>query len=407
MKRQIIGIFFLLPAFFMPDAAADIPVFNRIRLKNERSGKDAEFLRDTVRQIDRLRRLAGKKLPEGSLLVITGCRDFFYDGKVLKLPHDANKWAADPVLRRKITGALAASRFNLPVPADVPEIAPWICAGIENAVMVAATRGKYIAGNRTWPLLTAWESVNGHLPDPVALCRMDFPGGAVTGSFAAEHARMLLEIFARNGRINELFAASLAGEKPDFWLSWYTSPEEARKLIAEDAGKLLWNAFSPLPTGKAEVIIADLQTFFIPEYQLSGKPTGNIISGNISLLAAQLAIPRDDAVSLRKNCAAPWHELADKLSPAENILCEQIAGIILAAENTSELPEKFNTAVKKLLAALKFRQKAEIFFRDTLDRTAPPAVRLALPLNACSNGFLLPGSREERFFLQTLDRYIR
>lgn len=407
MKRQIIGIFFLLLGFVCPETAADIPVFTRIRLKSESSGRDAEFIRNTARQIDRLRRVAGKKLPDGTLLVAANSRNFFYDGRVLKIPGDARKWETDHRLKLKITGALAAARFGINVSDNATEIAPWICAGIADAVKVSATRGKYIAGNRTYPLLAAWVRVNGSMPNAAALCRMPFPGEAVTGEFAAEHARMLLEIFARNGRIMDLFADSLAGAKPDSWLKWYSSAAVAEKEIASEAEKLLWNPYSPLPVKVAKRAIAELQIFHIPEYKASGQPTGNIVSGDIKLLASQLAIPRQDTLTLRKDCAAPWRMLAEQLSPEEEILCHNIAELILAPEESSALPENFNRAVGKLLAALETRSRRELFFRDALDHTAPPVLRLKLPLSSCSYRSALPEKQRERFFLQTLDRYIR
>ncbi len=407
MKRQIICIFFTALAFLLPEAAADVPVFSRIRLKNDSSGRDAAFLRETVRQLDRLRRIAGKKLPEGNLLVVTGRRDFFYDGKILMLPGNASLWETSPRLQRKITGVLAAFRFGLEIPSDPPELAPWICAGLDDAVAVAVTRGKYISGNRSFPMLAAWQNLNGTLPRADALCRLDFADDTASGILAAEHARLLLEIFAANGRITELFAGSLAGEKPDFWLKWYASADDAAKHIADDAAKLLWNRYSPLPPEQAEKEIAELKIFFIPEYLPAGKPSGNIISADIKQLASQLAIAGEDAAGIRKNCAAPWREFSSRLAPAENIICSKISAIIADPENGAALPEKFTAAVNELLTALEFRKKAEIFFRDTLDRHAPPAVRLAIPLNDCTYSGMISGTPAEKFFLQTLDRYTR
>ncbi|MCI5779910.1 MAG: hypothetical protein MR051_08895 [Lentisphaeria bacterium] len=409
MNRQIIRIFFSLTVFAAVPGAlrADLPVASRVRLRNEHSGRDAEFLRATLRQLDAWRRLTGLKPPKNDLTVITGCPKFVCAPGVLQLPGDAELWERDLPLRRRICGALAAHRFQLTFSPESAGLAPWAVVGLEEAIRAADTMGRYVAGNRTYPLMAAFAARTGRLPDFRAMCRGDRPGGAVMDDFAAEQARLLLEILARNGRTGELFADMLDGKGPDRWLVWYTSPAEAQEALTADAAKLLWNRSSPLPPDRAEARIAELEQFFFPERLPNGTLSGRIVSGDIHAWAAQLASDRPDAMRLRRAAAGPWRELGAMLAPPERELCVRVVECVLTAGLKPAAPERFTAAVAALRNALDRRRKQEAYLRSVLDRTVSPAVRLRLPLLGADGGDPALSPAQTEFFSRTLDRYLR
>lgn len=409
MNRQIIRIFFSLAvlAAVPGPLRADLPVASRVRLRNEHSGRDGEFLRTTLRQLDAWRRTTGLKPPKNDLTVITGCPKFVCAPGVLQLPGDAELWERDLPLRRRICGALAAHRFQVSFPPESDGLAPWAVVGLEEAVRAADTMGKYIAGNRTYPLMAAFAARTGRLPEFRVMCRGERPGGAVMDEFAAEQARLLLEILARNGRIGELFADMLDGKGPDRWLVWYTSPAEAQEALTADAAKLLWSRSAPLPPDRAEARIAELEQFFFPERLPDGTLSGRIVSGDIRAWVAQVAPDRSDAGRLRRAAAGPWRELGATLTLPERELCVRVAECVLTAGLEPAAPERFLAAVSALRDALSRRRKQDAYMRSVLDRTVSPAVRLRLPLLSAESGDVALTPAQAEFFSRTLERYLK
>lgn len=403
---KILRIFSLpvLVAALSGSVRGDVPVTPRVRLTRDVSGGDREFLAAAIRQLDQLRRLSGRKPPRRELVVTGGRKEFAYRAGGLSLPGDAAVWSRDFALRRKIYGALAAHHFELSAP-HVPELAPWAAAGLDDAVAGAVTMGRYIAGNRTYPLMAAWWRLTGGPPDFAVLCRLDRPGGAVVDDFAAEQARLLLEIFARNGRIRELFSGLLSGERPDFWLKWYSDAAEARRSLAADAEPLVWNRYCPLPTGTAEEKVAELEVFFFPEADKEGRLTKRTISGNIDVLCAQFSVRRDDRTRTLDALAAPWRKLGRRLASKERELCSAIAECIRAAGAEPGVPAAFKTAVAKLRAELRRRRELERLLTRELDAKTSPVRRLRRPLAAAADDTAAPGAARMEFFLRTLDRY--
>ena len=283
MKGKILRIFSLLVLCAATKLAADLPVTARVRLREDLSGGDRKFLGDAVRQLDRLRKLAGKKLPPDELTIIAGQPRFLVRPGELHLPGTARSWARDFALRRRIYGALAAHRFRLSAPD--PTAFAWVAAGLDDAAVSAGTMGQYVAGNSTYPLSAAFYRITGRLPDFRALCRLPLPLRGPAGDLAAEQARMLLEIMARNRRIGDLFAGMADWREPDFWVEWYADARAAQDALTTDAEPLLWNRYSPLPPELAEAQVTEMETFLFPELTSDGKPAGRVVAGNFRELA--------------------------------------------------------------------------------------------------------------------------
>lgn len=410
MKPQIIRIFSIFAAGVIccTAAHADLPLAPRIKLRHDLSGRDAEFLRRTIRQLERLRRLSKYKLPgRETLTIIPDRKKFFFDRDTLELPGDALRWESDPELRRLIYAALAAHRFDLEFPPRTAGVAPWIGAGLDNGIMAAETAGQYVAGNSSYALVSSLSANGEDLPDFGALCRLDHPGMAVADDFAAEQSRLLLEIFARNGRIRELFAGTIAGKAGDFWLSWYTSAAEARQALQQDAAKLLFDRYNPMPPPPALEKIADLELFLIPELGADGKNTGRIIDGDIGFFCNQLAIERPDAQTLRRTAAAGWRQFGRTLTINEREICHHIAGILLEAGANGDTPRQFKSAVTDLKNALLKRQKSAAFMTGILDKTTPPMLRLLPVLRAADDDETSLSDRQREFFNRTMDNYLK
>ena len=413
IKRQIICKFFRLWLFCavisaVPVSAADIPVASRLRLSHDLSGRDAAFLRDAVRQLDRLRRIGNIKLENRTMLVIPGNDKILYQRNVLYLPGDAALWNRDFRLRCQIYTVLAAHRLVIDCPAEPPPAAAWVGRGLDAAANAAASMGKYFTGNMTYPYLAAYYCAAGKLPDYTALCRSEIIHTPVAGEIAAEQSRMLLDIFARNGRLRDLFAGMTAGRKPDFWQEWYISPAHARKHLAADTAKLLWNRYSPLPPPEAVEKLPELQKFSLPEIDDAGKFTGKTLSVDFAALAQALDGERSDAAQIRQDCIKPWAALGELLTAAERRTVTRITDAIRMAGKDDDAPENFSTAVADLTGQLKSRQRMEQFLSSTLDQLSPPAIRLALPLEAAEFPEAVAATAaEQHFFSRALDQYVR
>lgn len=411
MKAQIIRIFFIIAvSVFCPAGIyADVTVVSNIRLRNDVSGRDADFLRNAVKQLERLRRLSdGKKRASRRELVISaGAEEFVFNGGYLQLPGDALRWESDADLRRQIYGVLVANRFELDYPRRGGALPLWVVSGLDNGIISAETAGQYVAGNSSYALLSSICPDGVTLPDFGALCRLRYPVMAVADEFAAEQSRLLLEIFARNGRLRELFAGFFAGKPGDFWLNWYASPADAQRFLQQDAGKLLFDRFNSMPAGAAAELVTELETFYIPERGVDGKPTGKVIDGNISTFCTILQGERSDADLLRREAAGQWRQLGRNLALKEREICRQAARLMLRAGLDDDVPERFANAVTELKKALQIRQKQAAFLNQVLDRTVPPMLRYRVILRAAEYDENVLSRRHLEFFNRTLDNYLR
>ncbi|MBR2344548.1 MAG: hypothetical protein IKA71_02035 [Lentisphaeria bacterium] len=408
-KRQIIGIFliFLHAMIFIPALRADIPVASRVQLRREISGRDARFIRNIVRQLDRLRRTAGMDLPETTLRIIPGAGRLHCAGTELFIPGDANLWETDTLLRHRIYTALAAHRFSIDCPGEPPPAAAWAAYGLDDACRAAVSMGKYVSGNITFPQLASIHAVSGKLPDFIALCRQDLFSTAATASPAGEQARLLLHIMAENRRIRDLFQGLITGEKPDFWLQWYLSAGNARNILDVQARKILWNRFSPLPPQRVLERMKTMLVFQIPELTETGEFSGNMLSVDFTTFAGLLKSDRPDAAQIRDANIKTWRQLSSVLTSAERKQCLFIISEIRNAGVEDDAPEKFNKAVNTLTALVNDRIKTEKFLKDSLDRYSAPAVRLALPLDAAEYSAPAASAAEKEFFFRTFDSYVR
>ena len=321
------------------------------------------------------------------------------------LPGNAASWERDFALRRRIYGALAAHRFRLSVPN--PTVFPWVAAGLDGAVDSAGTMGRYVAGNSTYPLLAAYYRITGNLPDFRTLCRLPFPLTGPVGDLAAEQARLLLEIMARNRRIGDLFDGMAGGREPDFWLDWYAGADAARNALTADAEPLLWNRYSPLPPELAEPRATEMETFLFPEITPDGKPAGKVVSGNFRELAEQFSRPREDRDNVLNALAARWRKMGRLLTVDEREQCLRAAAAIQEAGLDPAAPDKFAAAAGELKRLFARRRAREEFLRTTLDLRAAPLLRLRHSLAAAKTDNPAPGPSEAEFFAKTLERYLR
>lgn len=409
MKTQIIRIFLLilLTTVFIAGVQADISLGNGVRLRRDISGRDGEYLRRVLNHLTKLRRLTTWRSSRNSLTVIPGRKQFVFNGRELYLPGDALNWESDPELRRKLYGALAAHCFDLNYPRGGNGLAPWIVAGLDNGIISAATAGQYIAGNSSYPLVTSLSPDGETLPGFGALCRLKYPVMAVADDFAAEQARLLLEIFARNDRLRDLFAGILEGKRSDFWLSWYTSELDAQRHLQQDAAQIIFDRYNPMPVAPAMNRISELEIFFIPEIDAAGKATGKIIDGDITVFCRTLETERPDRTVLRRAVIGKWRQFGRMLAVNERELCQQAADTLLESGENSDVPQRFNTVVAKLKQALLKRQKNSAFLTRVLDRATPPMLRMRTILRAADEDETALSDREREFFNRTLDLYLR
>ena len=402
---KILRIFSFLLLCAATPLAADLPVAPRVQLREDLSGRDRAFLGDAVRQLDRLRKLAGLKLPPGELKIAAGQPRFSARPGNLELPGNAASWERDFELRRRIYGALAAHRFRLSAP--TPTVFPWVAAGLDEAVDSAGTMGQYVAGNSTYPLLASYYRITGKLPDFHTLCRLPLPQAAPVGDLAGEQARLLLEIMARNRRIGDLFTGMTEGREPDFWLVWYAGADAAQNALTTDAEPLLWNRYSPLPPELAEARTTELETFLFPEITAEGKHSGKVVSGNFRELAEQFSQPREDRTGVLDALAARWRRTGRLLTVEEREQCFRAAAAIQEAGVDPAAPDKFASATGELKRRFALRRTREEFLRATLDARAAPLLRLRRSLAAARTDNSAPGPSEAEFFARTLERYLR
>ncbi|MBQ9804035.1 MAG: hypothetical protein IJW35_04235 [Lentisphaeria bacterium] len=410
MKTEIIRIFLiiLLTVISAAGLRADISLGYDVRLRRDISGSDGKYLRQVLNQLEKLRKLEERRKYSGEVLtIIPGRKKFYFNGRELFLPGDALTWESDPELRRKLYGVLAAQRFNLKYPPRTPGLSPWIVAGLDNGIMSAATAGQYIAGNSGYGLISALAGADGKLPDFGALCRLKFPVMAIADDFAAEQSRLLLEIFARNGRLRELFAGALDGKSGDFWLHWYPSAAKAQDLLQQDAAGILFDRYNPMPVDPALNRIAELEIFFIPETDAAGKPTGKITDGDIAAFCTALEQERPDRAALRRAAISRWRQFGRTLAVNERELCQQIADSLLDAGESSGVPARFNKNVAELKKTLLKRQKNSAFLTQVLDRMTPPMLRLRTILRVWEQDGSPLSDRQREFFTRTLDLYLR
>jgi hypothetical protein len=100
--------------------------------------------------------------------------------------------------------------------------------------------------------------------------------------------------------------------------------------------------------------------------------------------------------------------LGELLTAAERRTVTRITDAIRMAGKDDDAPENFSTAVADLTGQLKSRQRMEQFLSSTLDQLSPPAIRLALPLEAAEFPEAVAATADEQhFFSRALDQYVR
>lgn len=406
---RIILIFFLLlapPLIFQ--AMADVYLAPGIMLRTDTSGKDAIWLKEIIRQLDRYAGTAGLKPSQNDITII--CGDVDKTGYTRKnqlfIPGDAMLWQSDFISRRLIYGLLAAHRFNFHYPEDSPGVAEWIANGIDAELHIAETAGKYTSGNRGFFLLAEAMAETGNLPDFAAMARLGRPENPFMRNLLAEQARLLLYLLSNYGRIGELFNLSCSGSEPDCFIHFFPSAGEAQHKLAADAAVLVWNKYQPLAPERAKQEIKDILQIFVPELNEQSAPTGNYIKCSWQQFFELAAGNRPDSKELKNTFAGRFSRIARQLNAKEASICNELARLIRKAGNGEPgLSAKFSSGLDDLFRQLDQRSQVNDFFHSTLDRHIPLNRRFGNIFDALSvTGTVITGA-EEKFFQETINFY--
>jgi hypothetical protein len=373
--NKINSIFFGFLLIFLPlTAAADFHIATGISLRADHSGKDAEFLKDAIRQIDRIGKKSDIKRSAEKIVIICNQGEYFgFFGKgQLYIPGTADRWGSDFELRRRIYGVLASHRYDFQFPADSPGVAPWIACGIDAEITAKESTGQYNSANRGFFLLAEIAGANGSLPDFAAMARLGRPENPLAREIVSEQSRLLLRIFSEKKRIGELVAASCAaGAAPDDFVKFFPSPEKAAKELSKAAMPMLWNRYSPMPPALALKQLSELDRIYLPQYDENGAPTGEYVRGGIKELARYAVRDGKNAAVLKNQLAADYISLGRMLTDREMKICRQLAFHIRQLGSAPEAEKDFETALAGLAAGLRRREDVWKFLHATLDLHAP------------------------------------
>ena len=407
---KIIAIFFLLLlSGVLIEAAAAVPLAPGLMLHNDLSGDDARYLKRLIRQLDRYAREAKLERSKKNFTVIPGEKKYcgFFGSDRIYLPGDASQWRYDFALRRRVIGVLAAHRFNYRYSAKSSGVAEWIVNGIDAELESAATGGIYLNANRRYPFWSEVAGLTGKLPDFAAMARIGQAKNPGMNLICGETARMLLHIIAKDGKISKVFEQSCSGGKADGFIKLYGSNRKAaQEKLNDEAIRLIWNNFSPIPGEELLRHLHALDKRFIPKTDNKNQPTNNYISCTWQEFAERMKSPRPDAAKLKGDAASEIIKLGRLTTNEEQNLCN------IMAKNITEFGkdgawENFSSNYEKLEEMIRKRIKIDIFMKKTLAEKAslPDQFRILFKMLDNPNPACFP--TEKQFMHRTLNDYLR
>ena len=411
LLRKIIAIFFLTAALLTVfDADSAVPVAGGLILHDDISGEDLSFLRKLIRQLDRYARRADIKRSSDTVIIFCGKDDFCgYSGKKrIFLPGDASLWRYDFQLRRRIIGVLASHRFNYNYSKDSEGVAEWIVNGIDAELEAAEKSGQYLVANRRYLFWSEASGYTGTLPDFAAMTRLGKSENRGMNRILSEHARMLLNILARDQKIKTVFEASCRNEKPDGFMQLYgNNRKAAQEKLNSSALPLIWNQYSPMPGEQILAFLRNMEKQFIPELNKDLRPTGNYISCSWKELAKELSQKRPDSIQLRRNAASGFINIRKMVTSDEKKLCAAIVDAIEKFGIDSDAYENFAKLEKELKKVVKKRIKNDIFLKKTLEKhgSLPDRFQTLFEMLDFNNPACSP--EEIKFLNRTLNNYLR
>ena len=410
MKRPftiIISIFFLIcPPVFFFRAAADVVIAPGLALRRDISGRDSEYLRDIIHQLDRYARAAGIDHSKEKITIVTGGeRRTGLSRKIFYIPGDSETWHDDFEVRSKLYTFLISHRFNLPYPGAEVKLFAWIVCGIDAELEAAATSGEHLNSNREYFLLSNFVTVAGKLPDFAVMSRTGYSTDPVLQKFMGAQARILLQILAANGKIGELCRQNFAGAAPDCFLGFYTSKAVADEELNAAAINFIWNRNRPIPAAALSRVSA-MEKMMVQKADENGELTGDFEELDWRALSIQFSTKRLDKQTLRDRFARQFSAFSRLCPDREKTACTLVAAAARQLDCTPENDAAFLQALNALKAEILRRQAIERFLCDTMLVNTPLPDHFALLLQSarvenysCSEG-------QMRFLLQILNNYL-
>ncbi|MBO7328113.1 MAG: hypothetical protein J6W00_05000 [Lentisphaeria bacterium] len=411
LLRKIIAIFFLTAALLTGfELHSAVPVASGLILHDDISGDDLQFLRKLIRQLDRYARRADIKHNSDTFTIFCGKDDLcgYVGKKKIFLPGNASLWRYDFQLRRKIIGVIASHRFNYNYSQDSSGVAEWIVNGIDSELEAADKSGQYIVANRRYLFWSEAAGYTAALPDFAAMARVGKAKNRGMNRILGEHARMLLNILARDKKIGTVFEASCRNEEPDGFMRHYGSNRKAAQEKFNSAAlQLIWNQYSPMPGELILNSLQDMEKHFIPELDKNFQPTGNYISCSWKELAYHLSKKRPDSAQLRRNAISGFSRLSKMLAAEEKKVCSSIIGSIDKFGIAPDAYENFAKQENELKKLIQKRIKRDIFLKKTLEKhgSLPDRFQTVFEMLDFNNPACSP--EEINFLNHTLNNYLQ
>lgn len=394
-------IFLIFSALCCCNLSANIQIHSKISLDKDHSGNDAGFLRNAVRVLVNYRNLSNSAKNSENLSIFSNSEKFYYDQISLKIPGNSISWESDIELRKNLYAYLAIHIFNLDVPEKAHQFPTWITMAIDAEAEKIRTAGEFIKKNRTSRLMADFYNLTETLPDFISICKMEKSDDEVLNLFISEQSRVLLEIVSINKKIKELFEESLKNPSAVPLEKWYDNRKKAQMFLLSDAEKVIFNNFSPISPENALTIISNLEEVDIFENEKSGK----IIRTDWKNLEKILSSGRKDADSIRKMCSDLWRKNSIFLNMKERDICFKIASAVDKFGIDDNAFNDFYIQKKRLISTLELRKKQERFFHDTLDRYIPLPVRFKILFDAAGYKNRALSDDQKKYFNSVIDSY--
>lgn len=353
------------------EATADVVIVPGISLRTDISGSDCNYLRDVIRQLDRYAHAAGIRPSTARITIVGGSNRTGFHRQIFYLPGDSHSWRENPEVRAKLFALLISLRFNLPRPDSEVKLFDWIVCGIDAELEAADTSGQHLVSNREYFLLSGFAANAGKLPDFAVMSRIGRSPDPVLQEFIGAQARILLQILAANGKLQELFRRNFQGAAPDCFMEFYTSGEVAVDELNAAAERFIWNRQRPIPAAAALARISAMEKIMIQKVDENGELTGDFEEVSWQELSARLAVERRDKAIIRNRFAKQFTDFARLCGDAERDLCALAAAAARELDGTPEKNAAFLNALNNLRSAITRRQAIERFFCDAMLLNSP------------------------------------
>ncbi len=378
-----------------------------LTLRRDISGRDSEYLREVIRQLDRYARVAGIDRSGERITIVTGSESRTgLSRKIFYIPGDSETWREDFELRSRLYTFLISHRFNLPYPGADVKLFEWIVCGIDAELEAAATSGEHLNSNREYFLLSNFVTVAGKLPDFAVMSRTGYTADPVLQKFMGAQARILLQILAVNGKIGELCRQNFAGAGPDCFLGFYTSKEVADEELNAAAINFIWNRNRPIPAAAALSRISAMEKMMIQKAGENGELTGDFEELDWRALSIQFGTGRQDKNTIRDRFARQFSAFARLCPDREKNTCALVAAAARKLDGTPENDAAFLQALDNLKAEILRRQAIERFLCDTMLVNTPLPDHFALLWQSARVENYSCSGQVMRFLLQILNNYL-